>query len=472
MKIFNVRLGLATNSSSSHSLIFIPNQTYGDDAQGEYGWDDFTIGSRKGKLRYGAAILQNSLKKAGFPDEYLGFTIAGLLGEDVELNKSDYIDHQSEYYLPCGIGSDVPDPEFVREFRDFLLRDDLVILGGNDNDGDHPLASGGFNLPFQVEGSAKMVCRKDPEYGFWTMFAPHSGAKIRFSFNDLDNAPEKAYAPELVDLKITDYCPFDCPFCYQDSTKKGQHAHYYEQIYPVIRALSELKVFEVAIGGGEPTMHPEFDQILKECRWNNIVPNFTTKSLDWLKDRERCSSIMETAGAFAFSVISPDDVDKLAALVDKNDIEPHQVSIQVVMGVHDRDKFEEIIRRANKSDLRVTLLGYKTNGRGADCVPIAYDWWADVIKDNSPKYFTPICIDTALAEQYKDKLDELGIPEWSYHTKEGKFSMYIDAVTGSVAPSSYCDGSEIWELVKGVVTPSKFDRFDWGERIRKAFAHF
>lgn len=133
------------------------------------------------------------------------------------------------------------------------------------------------------------------------------------------------------------------------------------------------------------------------------------------------------------------------------------------------------VLEAKAADVPVTLLGYKTNGRGASCAPVSYDWWIDAVKSahcEGADWRTPqIGIDTALASEYENELKEAGVPSWLFHTKEGKFSMYIDAVEGKLAPSSYCEDSEVWELIKGVVTSQCADG-EWTDRIQAAFARF
>ena len=48
MKIHNVRLGHATNSSSSHSIIFDPVSKATDDYD-DFGWSFFTLASKEAK---------------------------------------------------------------------------------------------------------------------------------------------------------------------------------------------------------------------------------------------------------------------------------------------------------------------------------------------------------------------------------------------------------------------------------------
>lgn len=51
-------------------------------------------------------------------------------------------------------------------------------------------------------------------------FDRRNGTKLRFAIGKY----EKASKPELVDIKISDYCSYGCSWCYQGSTTLGQHS--------------------------------------------------------------------------------------------------------------------------------------------------------------------------------------------------------------------------------------------------------
>jgi hypothetical protein len=64
MQVHNVRLGFATNSSSTHSIIFLkPGQTVADsDVEArEFGWDHWTAASSSAKRQYVAFHLHPAL---------------------------------------------------------------------------------------------------------------------------------------------------------------------------------------------------------------------------------------------------------------------------------------------------------------------------------------------------------------------------------------------------------------------------
>jgi len=473
LTIHKVRLGLATNSSSTHSLILLPAGARDDAAHGQFGWDFFTAGSRERKMRYLACQLRSSLMQVTNDD--MAHTVAQAW-TGIELaphdDYSDYVDHQSSWTLPLDWDAKGVDREFFDELKAFLMRDDVVVLGGNDNTEDsHPLDDGGAGrLAVPIEESCRdLVCRRDGDH--WTLFDRATGTKLRMSFAEGRAVePEKAATPELVDVKITDYCPYGCDFCYQDSTPEGRHAPM-DRIQRLALAMWEMRVFEVAIGGGEPTLHPDFVEILKTFRASGIVPNFTTKNLAWLNDNSLRPKILEHAGAFAYSVERWDDVEKLASLRDVYEIPDRQLNCQYVMGTSSTADLRVLLREAKARHIRVTLLGYKENGRGADFKPRDYSDWVQVLKEvhEEDGWGLKVGIDTALAAEFQSQLGDLGVPRWCYEVLEGKFSMYVDAVAWKTARSSYGSSLAMRPL-------AKFER--WGgygkvaEELTEHFARF
>ena len=303
MKVSNIRFGHATNSSSYHSLVFLPKgKSPSDDYKmdGTFGWDNFTCFSPKAKEDYLAVLLQQNLHN--FDPQVTKYILSNLVPTS-QYHADSYIDHQSVVTLPKKFGSDYIDEGFFFDLRDYILQPNLAILGGNDNDDEpHPLASGNFRLPL-TEGYGDYTCRKDYMNNEWVIFNKMSGTKIRFSFTkgkDFATTTTKADTPELVDIKITDYCPFNCAFCYQDSRPTGKNETKIG-MWTLANILSDLKVFEVALGGGEPTLAKNFAQTVETFYRKGITPNFSTKNLEFFRDHRNYKTL-EMVGGVAVSV--------------------------------------------------------------------------------------------------------------------------------------------------------------------------
>jgi len=441
IKIFNIRGGFANNSSSSHSIIFksIPielTDNYSADLQ--FGWDTFTIGSKQGVLDYLKAILTCNFKYE-MNNDYIKCIVEGWVGPIPSADLPS-IDHQSIVSLPYTYEEDAINKQFFMEFKELLLSQDTVILGGNDNGGEHPLEDLPGTVPELLIETSGYIAKKDDRFDYWTFFNRSSGDKFRcvLNKNGLDKSiiPTRASAPDLVDIKITDYCTFNCDFCYQGSTKNGKHAPF-SDISTMVDILSRNEVLEIAYGGGEPTQHPDFIRILEYTKSKFIVPNFTTKNINWLKDN--FPKISHIIGSCAVSVTSLRDVHRVATVRDFYEVRSQQICAQVVMGTIKKNELQEIIKFCSEKQIPLTLLGYKTTGRGDSYRwKVNYDnwleWVAEVLKTSQ---WYKIGIDTALVKEYDTELKQTGIPNWLYHSEEGLFSWYIDAVDHKMGPSSY-----------------------------------
>ncbi|MEM3760136.1 MAG: radical SAM protein [Candidatus Bathyarchaeia archaeon] len=105
--------------------------------------------------------------------------------------------------------------------------------------------------------------------------------------------------PELIDFQITYKCNSSCPHCYVDAGPFGETA----KLRSILLALDEFyknRVLQVAFGGGEPTLHPQLDTILKETYDRGIVPNLTSNGKNI--PEKVMNAIYQYCGAIAFSV--------------------------------------------------------------------------------------------------------------------------------------------------------------------------
>lgn len=274
--------------------------------------------------------------------------------------------------------------------------------------------------------------RHDPVFGHHVQFNGANGTKLRYTIGLHHGEVTRASAPELLDIKINDYCPFGCPACYQGSTTEGGHGKLEDIIYLADLA-QQAGVFEVAMGGGEPTLHPHFLEILQAFSERGIVPNFTTRNPRFL--RNNWDKLLGVMGGFAVSVDHGRDVDHLGHLLEGLPREEGQINLHVIMGLISEEDFVSVLQAAERWKMRVTLLGYKTNGRGSLFTPADHSWWLKHTLQSN----VPVSIDTALALKDQQLILDAGIDQVMFHTTEGHFSAYMDAVNMTLQPSSYDD---------------------------------
>lgn len=464
MQLANIRLGLATNSSSSHSIIILPKgkaalPTNPGGMGYEFGWECFVLSDPGPKMDYFIAqVYQAIVKEMG--EDLAMVIISELVGEKLEAEdiEGTFVDHQSHLGFPRNAYTKRLSTTFIKDFRDYLQRPDIMVLGGNDN-GDDPDEWGEHKTRDTIDWDIRKLREVDGSNylakksgHWWTLFNQVTGAKLRLSFDKKPNELLRSATPELVDLKITNYCPANCAFCYQDSTIAGNHADY-ETIETYLEVLSARGVFEIAIGGGEPTLHPDFPAILKRARELDIIPNFTTFIRPDKWSYEVLRAVREYAGSYAVSISNHYDVKNIAGL---NDAFGLRGVAHFVVGAHYSDKISYVIEECKEHGLPLTLLGFKNVGRGAD--------FEEKEQDITPKLLLSagrLSVDTAFVEQYKDVLDAAEIPDILVVEGEGRFSMYLDAVEGTAAISSYHDAPLI-EYVPNIWNAEKLDEA-WGK---------
>jgi organic radical activating enzyme len=143
-----------------------------------------------------------------------------------------------------------------------------------------------------------MKTRTFPEHNYKAFH--FNGKTFRIALDPSKPIGELKY-PEFYDVKVTPYCEGNCPYCYQNSTDKNSHPE--NIVTKFLEFFSKLdqnqKPFQIAFGGGEPTTHPKFIQLMEECFNIGITPNYTTNGM-WVNKNK--SEILEVTKKYCGGV--------------------------------------------------------------------------------------------------------------------------------------------------------------------------
>lgn len=451
LNITNIRLGFACNSSALHSIVIIKKPvTDSYDIDPDYPLDfgslDFVLASPELKTEYLAATLYANVLNI-LPSSIADIVVQELLGiQKPELGFGE-VGYQGLIRLPFDYREKFPHLKFLSKLKDYLNLNDIAIVGTSDNDeycyekieevGQPVLTSLIRSGPL----TKRLVARYDQLYDYFTMFNRNTGARIRLAFHDLPIS--RSSKPELVDLKITDYCPFNCTFCYQDSKATNQSAQLHAKLSTlasIIQELAELEVFELAIGGGEPTLHPEFDWIISYCVDHHLVPNLTTKNLPFLERAD-----LSSFGSVAFSVANYTEFLGFIEVYDKlSKVKQDKISLNLIAGVVDNTY--NIFYECSTRCIPVIILGFKECGRAKSSHfnQQASDELLRQIKAlRDLNLFLRIGVDTVFIDQYKKEVQELIETDILFDTVDGAFSCYIDVVNQNLYRDSYSGGLPI-----------------------------
>ncbi len=432
MKIIvpSIRYGFATNSSSTHSILFKCPDSEEYPKRFSFGWDDFLLQKEYSKLEYLSIILYKNLPEE-LSDDIKIDLVEAITG--INISSEGYIDHNSKLTIPKTFDEKFFHKEFFQELLKFISDPNVSIAGGNDNEGDSEYTGEKILLddfPKDLEIDHKLVCRKDNDY--YTLFNRKSGMKIRISFDKELEKNECKFIPtrpELVDLKITNYCENNCPFCYQSSIEGAKHANT-DDIICLINRLAESEVFELAIGGGEPTKHTDFLRILEYAKYKKISVSFSTYDMTWIKNDLMKKTIEQTTSAFGISCISTKIVDEIYTWNKEHRHLPYGV-LHVPLGCYSRERLEPVIKKAFDLDIPIVFLGFKKYGRALNFIPYDYNWITSYIKNSS------FGADSVFVENFKNNLDEYKIPKYLRVLGEGGYSCAIDMTDKTISESSY-----------------------------------
>lgn len=451
----SLRVGHATNSSSAHSVIMHSSFAHLDRLDGDWirdyasvGRDHLTVTDKESKVRY---LLQANFGKASEVSQHQRFPLIHVLekhGLDAHKLLTDLVEIEMDE-----ISSQAKCPEGVplTLWIDFMLSNPIAFYGYDDN-GDAPYETGAidvmgvkfdYSIQWKTDGTALIGYDKN------------TGNKFRWS-------PEpylKSTTPELVDVKITDWCGYGCKFCYQGSTKRGKHASL-ENLEAIFDQLQAMNVFEIAVGGGEPAHHPQFIDIIEMAKARGLTFNFTAYGTDWSADKDVLNALRDKRGygggfGVGISVHNEKDLIKVSRVrenISKERLWGTQVIGQTVVGATPTKVTKALIERCAREHTPLILLGFKRTGRGAkfkvssaernDVLDIL-TFAREAIDPSGPirSGGFHLSVDTQFLDLYGDILDQLKVPHILRTSPEGAFSMYIDAVEMTAGPSSYCDKS-------------------------------
>lgn len=108
-----------------------------------------------------------------------------------------------------------------------------------------------------------------------------------------------AECPEMLDISITGRCNRGCGFCYRSSSPDGADLPV-DRLRSLLEQLRGGFICQIALGGGNPPLHPEFPEILRLIREDfGIVPNYTYNGSDL--DAAALHASTEFCGAVAVS---------------------------------------------------------------------------------------------------------------------------------------------------------------------------
>jgi mycofactocin radical SAM maturase len=184
-------------------------------------------------------------------------------------------------------------------------------------------------------------------------------------------------APICLTWELTYACNLECAHCLSSSGRRDPRELTTEQCEAVIDELQRMQVFYVNIGGGEPTIRPDFWHLLEYAVDHNVGVKFSTNGVrisperaQFLAGTDYVDVQISLDGATAEVndyVRGPGSYDTaLQALQNLKDAGFHDAKISVVCTRQNIGQLDEFKALADSFDATLRLTRLRPSGRGAD----------------------------------------------------------------------------------------------------------
>lgn len=151
--------------------------------------------------------------------------------------------------------------------------------------------------------------RAHPLDGAMLLFERDSGLNVLLEGDETVHL--QRVAPRTLLIAVTNVCNLQCPFCYRDLTSASQWTP--DSLLEFCREADEWGVLEVAFGGGEPMLFPQWERFIHDLYDSTqLAINFTTNGM--MLTGDFLNSIAGKSGNIRLSLYDtnhPDDTIRL-----------------------------------------------------------------------------------------------------------------------------------------------------------------
>lgn len=238
--------------------------------------------------------------------------------------------------------------------------------------------------------------------------------------------------PESMDVKITNKCDRNCPYCHENSKPDGKHGNIIDVTF--INSLHPYT--ELAIGGGNPLDHPQLEDFLVYCKDRKLIVNMTVNQVHFEKEFERIKNLVSNKLIYGLGVSLVNPTPEFINMIREI---PNAV-IHIINGIVDRDTLRPLYDKG----LKILILGYKEfrrgntyhNGDAGTLIDVRKNWMHDNISDII-NHFDTVSFDNLAIKQLEIK-NIMSPQDFNhfYMGDDGQFTMYVDTVKQEYAVSS------------------------------------
>lgn len=178
-------------------------------------------------------------------------------------------------------------------------------------------------------------------------------------------------APVEMEISVTTRCNLNCPCCYVSSDSKGKDASP-DMVLKALEVASQMRVFHVAFGGGEPLLHPQLMMFARKAREMRLLPTMTTNGMlvtrRWAEEARnlfaRVNVSVDLPGGPRDSRVKLEHSLNAVRILRRAGV---TAGVNFIVTSRNFHKLEELFRSAAEAGAdSILLLRPKPSGRGKD----------------------------------------------------------------------------------------------------------
>lgn len=184
-------------------------------------------------------------------------------------------------------------------------------------------------------------------------------------------------APICLTWELTYACNLSCAHCLSSSGRRDPRELSTEQCEAIIDELQRMQVFYVNIGGGEPTIRPDFWHLVSYAVDHNVGVKFSTNGARLTPERARflaATDYVDVQVSLDGATAEVNDYVRgrgsydmaIRALDNLRDAGFKDAKISVVATRHNIDQLDEFKKIADDHGATLRLTRLRPSGRGAD----------------------------------------------------------------------------------------------------------
>ena len=233
-------------------------------------------------------------------------------------------------------------------------------------------------------------------------------------------------APLDVHMSITNRCSLNCRGCYARTDSEALKDMPLDLARGIIDRLADMDVFTIALGGGEPFLHPRLFEITQYARDRGLVPNITTNGLHI--DRrmaERCQ-VFGSIHLSCHNVSELTCLEEAACLLRKTGVD---IGLNVLVSTETYPGLAAIWAWCAEQGIsRILLLKFKLTGKNRDSRDMA-------LSPSQEQALVPLMRRLARKHPVMPMLDCSFFPALAWHRPKRKDIEFFD-VNGCVGANA------------------------------------